>query len=416
MKILLYGLNFWPEPTGIGKYSGEMAAWLAARGHDVRVVTAPPYYPEWKVRAEYRWPPYRSERWAQARVWRTPVWVPREPGGFRRVLHLLSFAAASAPAMLRQLPWRPDMVLTVAPALTCAPGGWLVARLSGARSWLHIQDFEVDAAFQLGLLKGEALRKAILAVERLLFQRFDTVSSISRRMMERLESKGVEPARIRYFPNWVDTDLIRPLIQPSTYREQLGIGPETVVVLSSGTLGAKQGLMVIPEAARLLLKRRDILFVVCGEGPLRPQLSTVVEGVPNVRLLPLQPSERLGELLGLADVHLLTQSPEAEDLVLPSKLSGMLASGRPVIATCRPGSELAAIVCECGEVVAPGNASAVAAAVESMADDPPRRTDLGKRARTVAEQFGRDAVLGRIVERMQGRGDSNPDVGPDRLS
>jgi len=107
-------------------------------------------------------------------------------------------------------------------------------------------------------------------------------------------------------------------------------------------------------------------------------------------------------------MHLLTQSPEAEDLVLPSKLSGMLASGRPVIATCRQGSELASIVSECGEVVAPEDASAVAAAVESLADDLPRRIDLGGRARTIAEQsFGRDAVLGRIVERMQGaHGDS----------
>jgi colanic acid biosynthesis glycosyl transferase WcaI len=387
-----------------------MAAWLATRGHDVRVVTAPPYYPEWRVRADYRWQPYRVERWAGVGIWRAPVWVPRKPGGFRRLLHLLSFAVSSWPTVLSQLAWRPDVVLTVAPALTCATGGWLIARLSGARSWLHIQYFEVDAAFQLGLLKGSALRKTVLALERLLFRRFDTVSSISGRMMERLQSKGVEPARISYFPNWVDTDSIQPLLRPSMYREQLGISPETAVVLFSGTLGAKQGLMVIPEVARLLLKRRDVLLVVCGEGPLRPQLSAAVEGMPNVRLLPLQPSERLGELLGLADIHLLTQSPEAEDLVLPSKLSGMLASGRPVIATCRPGSELAAIVSECGEVVAPENASCVAAAVEFLADDPDRRTDLGRRARAVAEQsLGRDAVLGRIVERMQSYEDSKPD-------
>jgi colanic acid biosynthesis glycosyl transferase WcaI len=401
VKILLYGLNFAPEPTGIGKYTGEMAAWLASRGHEVRVVTAPPYYPAWQVWHEYRSVVFRRREWAGVQIWRAPLWVPRNPGGLSRVLHLISFALASFPLVVRQVPWRPHVVVTIAPALTCAPGGWLVARLSGARAWLHLQDFEVDAAFKLGMLDGLALHRLARFLERVLLRRFDIVSSISERMLQRLRDKGVDPTRIRYFPNWVDTEAIRPPVRPSPYRAELGLDPETLVVLFSGTLGTKQGLLVIPEAAKRLEHRRDIAFIVCGDGPLQPRMEAAANAASNLRVLPLQPAERLSDLLGAADIHLLPQSPEAEDLVLPSKLTGMLASGRPVVATCRPGTEIAEIVSQCGEVVPPEDAGSLAASIVRLADDPIRRLELGRCARLIAERsLGRDSVLTRIAREM----------------
>src|SRR5580698_11453228 len=191
MRILIYSTNFAPEPTGIGRYSGDMACWLAEQGHEVRVVCAPPYYPNWKLEEKYRWPLYRREQWRGVDVWRTPLWVPKSPGGLTRVLHLLSFAVTSFPVMLWQVAWRPDVVFTVAPAFMCAPAGLLTAWLSHARRWLHLQDFEVDVAFGMGLLKGKLLQRIALRVEGSLLKRFDTVSTISARMMEKLRAKGV---------------------------------------------------------------------------------------------------------------------------------------------------------------------------------------------------------------------------------
>lgn len=401
MKILIYSANFAPEPTGIGKYSGEMAEWLAAQGHDVRVVAAPPYYPAWKLGAGYAWPPYRQEMVGGARVWRAPLWVPAEPGGLKRVLHLLTFAASSMPVMLMQVFWRPDVVLTVAPAFVCAPMGWLTARLSGARAWLHIQDFEVDVAFKMGLLKGRVSRSLVRWAESKIFRRFDAVSSISARMLDHLRVKGVKPHRVRFFPNWVDINHVRPLKAESTYRAELGIAPGAVVALFSGTLGNKQGLMVIPEAAKRLAHRDDVVFVICGDGVMKPQIEAACAGLRNVRLLPLQPVERLGDLLGLADIHLLPQSPEAEDLVLPSKLSGMLSSGRPVIATCHDGTEIANVVSQCGAVVPPEDAESLARALGELVDQPELRRDLGGKARRYAEEnLARDSVLSRLVLQM----------------
>jgi colanic acid biosynthesis glycosyl transferase WcaI len=402
MRILIYSANFAPEPTGIGKYSGEMSAWLAARGHHVRVVAAPPYYPAWKVNSDYLRPRYRREQWHGVDVWRAPLWVPKVPTGRSRVFHLASFAVTSLPIMLRQIFWRPSVVLVVAPAFMCAPCALLAARLCGAEAWLHLQDFEVDVAFGLGLLKGKLLQRLVLRMERWLLRRFDVVSSISSRMVERLLIKGVQQERTRYFPNWVDISHVRPSQTSESYRAQLGIAANAVVVLFSGSLGAKQGLMVIPEVARLLAQRRDIQFVVCGDGVMKPRLEAAAAGMANVHFLPLQPFHRLGELLATADVHFLPQSPDAADLVLPSKLSGMLASGRPVIATCRQGTELHSVVSMCGLVVPPEESSTLAEAIRKLSDEPEARLEFGRRARAYAEaNFERDAVLGRVFGSLE---------------
>lgn len=401
MKILVYTANFAPEPTGIGKYSGEMAAWLVAQGHEVRVVAAPPYYPAWKLAEGYAWPLYRREKWQGVDVWRAPIWVPRKPNGLTRVLHLLTFAISSLPVMLMQVFWRPSIVMTVAPAMVCAPTGWLVAKLSGGKAWLHIQDFELDVAFQMKLLKGRWLELLMFKAERWLLSWFDVVSTISNRMLDKLRTKGVSVGRMRLFPNWVDIAHVCPLAEPSHYREELGIAPNMKVLLFSGTLGGKQGLMVIPEAARKLAHRNDLMFVVCGDGMVKPQLEAASAGLSNIRFLPLQPFERLGQLLGLADVHLLPQSPEAADLVLPSKLSGMLASGRPVIATCQLDTEIARVVSKCGLVVPPENSDALAAAIEFLFEDDAARLQLGVQARHYAkESFDKESVLARLASQL----------------
>jgi len=410
MRILIYGVNFAPEPTGIGKYTGEMASWLVNSGHSVRVIAAPPYYPQWRVDPGYSWVPYRREVWRGAEVWRAPLWVPKAPGGFARVLHLLTFAFSSFPLMIRQVFWRPQLVITVAPAFLCAPAGLLTAWLCRANSWLHLQDFEVDLAFRMGLLKGALLRRIVLRMERSLLRRFDNVSSISSRMVEQLLKKGVDEKRTRYLPNWVDIDHIRPTLSGARYRAELNIAADAIVVLFSGSLGGKQGLMIVPETAKLLAARPDITFVVCGEGVMKPELERASQHLSNVRFLPLQPFERLGELLCMADIHLLPQNADAADLVLPSKLSGMLASGRPVIATCERGSGLADLVADCGLRVAPLDAAALAQAVCTLADAPEVRLELGRSARAIAESaFDREAILGRVFGPMDGEASAVPD-------
>jgi len=388
VKILLYGINYAPELTGVGKYTSEMATWLAARGHEVRCVTAPPYYPQWQVQAGYS-----AWRWTASmengvKVFRCPLWVPRRPSAKARILHLLSFAASSLPVLLAQVFWRPQVVWVVEPTFFCTPSALLVARLSSARSWLHIQDFELDAALSLGILRRGSWRNRLKWLESFVMRRFDRVSTISGRMLDKLLQSDVDAKRVRLFPNWVDTSQVRP-VDASGMRRALGLSPDACVALYSGNMGEKQGLEILAEAARQLADRDDIQFVFCGEGAAKPRLVELCEGLRNVRFLPLQPAERLPELLCMADVHLLPQRIDAADLVMPSKLTGIMASGGPVVVTAAPGTELFQVVhqiARCGLVVPPEDGAAFAAAIRELSLNRELARCLGKNGRIYAER------------------------------
>ncbi|WP_428423367.1 glycosyltransferase WbuB [Methylibium sp.] len=403
MRILLLSLNFAPELTGIGKYSGEMAERLVARGHEVTVVCAPPYYPQWKVHKDYSATGYQVERPKPGlTVHRCPVWVPGRASGAKRLLHLASFALSCLPVMLWLVLWRPAVVFVVAPALFCTPVGWLTARLSGAKAWLHIQDLEVDAAFELGLMTGKMPRRVLLAIERWAMRRFDKVSTISRRMLRKLAAKGVQLEKAEMFPNWVDVELIRPVDASPEMRASLNIGPEQIVCLFSGTMNRKQGLPVLIETARQLRDRSDVVIVICGNGELRPPLEEQAAGLDNVRFMDLQPAAQLNALLNMADIHLLPQLRGAAELVMPSKLTGMLASGRPVVAAADPGTEIASIVSGRGLIIEPESVDAFAAAITQLAADPALRRDYGAAARSYAERvLDCDGVMNSLDLKLQ---------------
>jgi colanic acid biosynthesis glycosyl transferase WcaI len=396
MRLLIYGLNFAPEPTGVGKFSGEMAAWLAARGHDVRVVAAPPYYPAWRRDPSVTL--WREELWRGVRVYRAPLYVPERPRPATRIAHLLSFAASSLPLTWWQaVGFHPQAVLAVAPSLMTAPGALAAAALARARTWLHVQDFETEAAFGLGMMGGKAIEGAALRAEGWLLRRFDRVSTISEPMLRRLIDKGVAPERARLVPNWADLEAIHPLAGPSSLRAELGIPAESVVALYAGTLAEKQGLEVLVDAARRLQDAPHILIAVAGEGPARARLAEASTGLANFRLLPLQPPERLNDLLNLADLHLLPERSEAADLVMPSKLGGMLASGRPILAAVLADGAIAGAMRAAGVVVPPGDGAALAEAVRDLGANPSRRGALGRAARRLAERdWDRDTVLHRF--------------------
>lgn len=396
LRILIYGLNFWPEPVGIGKYTGELAIWLAAQGHEVRVITAPPYFPDWKIGKNRYW----NETVDQVRVTRCPLWVPRRPSGLTRLVHLASFAMSSLPVVIGQLRWQPDAVMTVAPAFFCAPVALLFRSLSAdaPKTILHIQDFELDAAFELGLLKGRAIRRCAELAERLILRGFDQVSSISERMRQRAISKGVTPSKAMVLPNWVDERQIRPQSnserQTNPYRKELLISSETVVAMYSGSMNKKQGLEVLVSAMKRLKHKSNLVWLIAGEGPTKEQLAVELAGYSNVKLLPLQPVERINDWLNVADIHLLPQKAGAADLVLPSKLLGMMASGRPVVAGAAADTELGLLAEHCGIRVAPDDAEAFAKGVAQLCDDPHLRNRLGSQGRAeVVQRFSVDSVL-----------------------
>jgi colanic acid biosynthesis glycosyl transferase WcaI len=396
MKILIHGLNFSPEMIGIGKYTGELAQWLAAAGNDVHVITAPPYYPDWKVQPPYKSWRYQTENWSGVTVIRCPLWVPSKVSGLTRIFHLLSFAISSSFAMSGQAKFKPDVVISIVPTLFAASPAARLARKSKAVSWLHIQDFELDAAANLGILHSKnILMSMAIRWEKSVLNQFDRVSSISNQMVKRLISKGVPTEKTVLFPNWVDTNIIHPLqYKPNLYRAKLGISEDQIVILYSGNMGAKQGLGLIVDAARQLRGNSQLVFVLCGNGSSRSELEKLADGLQNLKFLDLQPPEQLNLLLNCADIHILPQQAGAADVVMPSKLLGMLASGKPIIATALLGTELADVVSQAGIVIPPNDVDAATQAILKLANSLELRQHLGEQSRVlVNNRWGQEKVL-----------------------
>src|SRR6185437_11440663 len=220
-------------------------------------------------------------------VRRAPIWIPRRPGGISRICYELSFALSSLPVLLREALRRPDLVLVLQPSFLNSPGAWLAARLAGARAWLHVQDFEIDLAYDLGQLRrGRPLAGAI---ESWMLRRFDLVSAISDRMLRRAQAKGAGAERLFLLPNWFDPASIFPMREPSSFRARLGIPADSFVALFAGSLGAKQGVEMLLRAARLLTDL-PLYFVICGEGVAEAPLKADARQDANIRFLPLQPA------------------------------------------------------------------------------------------------------------------------------
>lgn len=401
MRILIYSTYYFPELVGIGKYNAEMAEWLARQGHEVSVVTAPPFYPNWQVQSPYRSWAYHAERINNVNIYRSPLWVPSRPNGVKRLLHLLSFTLFSFPLLLLQLLKRPDVILLVEPPLFCAPQAWLIARLFGSKAWLHIQDFEVDAAFELGLIRANWMRRFALGIECWLMRRFDLVSSISPNMLDKVLAKGIAAEHVAMLPNWVDTAEIFPLNRLSSYREELGIGSDVCVALYSGNMGEKQGLDVLLNIAKLLSHQHKLLFVLCGDGAARARLVKQADEMKNVKWLPLQPTEQLNELLNLADIHLLPQKEGVSDLVMPSKLLGMMASGKAILAMVEENTQLAQEVRLCGKVVHPGQIEEIATVLLELATQPEERFRLGKLSLKAVKKWDKDQILSNFESTLE---------------
>ena len=404
MRIMIIGLNFAPEPVGVGKYTGEMAIWLAASGHDVSVVTTRPYYPEWKkAPLPGRWL-WRGETWCGCRVVRCPLYVPGRMSGLRRIVHHLSFALSCIPpALLSLFNRKPDIVVAIAPSLLTAPVALLLARLTGAKAWLHVQDLEIDAAASLGILRHRRLIAAGLIAERWVMRRFDLVSAVSAKMLDAIAAKDAAPKSCVLFPNWVDTKKIFPLTGSSAMRRELGIPEGSCVALYSGSMGRKQGLNYIIEAARILAAnpKTSPLFLLAGAGPIRAELESAARDLSNVRFLPLQPDERFNEFLNIGDIHLLPQLRDANDLVMPSKLGAMLAVGKPVVATVPADSQIALTIGDAGFVVPPENPAALADAIRVLAGDANRRQAMGAAAlRVVRDSLQAEPVLTEMEGRL----------------
>lgn len=386
VSVSIVSINYAPEMTGIGVYTAGLARFLGHRGHAVTVHTGFPYYPAWRKEDQDRRTLFREYWEDRVRVRRSYLYVPSKPSVARRIVHELSFVASSVMSYL--LAPRTDATIIVSPPLFLGIPVALVAWLKGSKVLFHVQDLQPDAALELGMLRKGLVSRVLYGLEKITYRVVQKVSAISPGMLRRIEGKGLSSGKLVLFRNWADDQVVTPRNRDTVYRKTWDLG-NRFVVMYAGNLGLKQGLETVLEAAAILRDREDVVFVIVGDGGQKDDLMELARarGLGNVMFKPLQPLDQLSELLATADVGVVPQRRAVSDIVLPSKVSNILGSGRPVIVAADPGTDLHQLVTEgeCGIAVDPGNAGSLADAIGLLHDDPNLRTRFGRNARRAAE-------------------------------
>ena len=396
MKIIIYALNFKPDLIGVGKYTGELADYLYEKGHELHVITAPQYYPFWKSRRNS----YFIDKSSGYKIFRCPIYIPKKPNGIKRIMHLISFSITSFPVLISQFKWNPDCILVIAPSIVCSLNAFIFRLIYRKKllSLLHIQDFELDAAFDLKILRFNFLRKLFSKLEIVALKNFKVISTISYSMINKLVLKGVNKNKIYYFPNWVDIKSIKTSnnIDKSLnyFRSLLKISNDTVVIQYSGSINNKQGLDFLISIINHFDGEKNILWLVACEGPCKNQLIEGTKQVKNVRFLPLQKNDLLNDWLNSADIHIIPQDKNAKDNFFPSKLLGILASGNPVVSNVSEKSELGQIVNSAGIRVDPKDFRGFINALSYLIKHKSIRYQLGQEGRKIVEnKFSKFNIL-----------------------
>ena len=401
MHICFYNRSYWPDQAATGQLLTELAEDLVARhGCDVSVVAGRAIHgPDAPSTSGARGLVGREIRNGVAifRARGTRFWPGRFAG--RAANYLSYFASANVAALSVK---QPDVVVSLTdPPIVGLAGLW-AARRTGARFVFLCEDVFPEVATLLEDFRSSSVNRALDRVSRHLLRQSDAIVVLGDRMRRRLvEEKGADPGRIEIIHNWADCEAITPGNRDNPFSREHGL-TDRFVVMHSGNVGYSQELGSLIGAARLLAHKEKLVIAIVGDGSKRRELEAETNrlGLTNVRFFPYQPKAKLAESFATADVFLVCLKAGIEGYIVPSKLYGILAAGRPYIAAVDASCEAAAIASEyqCGVIAPPGNPDALASAIADLYDHPERTKSMGDNARRAAWRFDRRVAVGRYHE------------------
>ena len=400
LRIAIISSNFWPEQTGIGQVTTELAEYLSRQGVDVQVATAMPYYPEWRIYDAYRGHVRLTENRNGITIHRGWHYTRQSPSTLQRILHELTLCVLSIPNMVRVL--NAEIAYVVSPDLAFAFTAVLLARLRGVPTILIVQDVMPDAAIELGMLRNKFLIALSRVMSRTVYSVAQQILTLGEGMKRRVAAHCERAEKIQIVPNTIDVQELTPRPgQGTPFRDQF-VPAGTFAVVHTGNMGEKQDLDLILRAAQLLKHDPAVRFYVFGDGAVRESFLRRRDEweLSNVSHLQFQDRAMLPHLLNGADVLLVSQRPEVVDIVVPSKLMTAMGSAAMIVAACASESETARILTASGGgLIVP--ASDEKALVAAILDVKSGKVDVLRHRQNVhafaKRTFDRGVIYGRLL-------------------
>ncbi len=393
MRLIVWGINYAPDAIGIAPHSKILCDFLHGRNHDVEMVTAFPYYPAWRKRAEDHGKLYRTDEIDGIPVHRCWHYVPHHVTSFKRIIHEASFVFFS---FLRLLTLRrPDAYMVISPPLLLGAAAWILSRIKGAPFVFHVQDLQPDAALGMGMLKPSRLTRILYRLESIAYAKAARVSGITEAITQAFRRKKVPDHKIILFPNSAQLPTIGTMPPINRFRRRQGFHPTDFIVTYAGNIGFKQGLEVLIDAAKIVRNPR-IQIVICGDGARREYLEDLVQkaNLYNVTMLPIQTETAYQEMLADSDLCVITQLKGTGTFFLPSKMLSALVHGKPIVSAADQESELSRAIAEsgCGINVLPDDPIKLAAVLEWLETDRPQVKSMGAAGFNYVKRFERALV------------------------
>ena len=378
MRILLLNQVFYPDVAATAQHGHDLAKHLVAHGHEVVAIASRSIYGQKGATLSKR------ETIDGIEIHRVGASLFGKAGIFARIADFaLFYLLATIKSMTIK---RPDVVICFTTPPFIALAGALLKAVRGCRLVYWIMDLYPDVLVASGSLKPRSIFTRILEhISRLCMRSADRIVVLGRCMRHVVLEKGLADAeKVVHLGVWSDDDEVKPVAREANrYRAEWKLG-ERFVVMYSGNFGLVHDVETMCEAARLLRDDKRIAFAFVGGGKRKAEvLAFVRTHALDARIEPYQPRDKLDALLSCADVHLVTLQPGFEGLVVPSKMYGIMAAGRPALVVGPATSEVALVAGEsgCGRVIDPGDSAGLAKAIRDLAHDPEAARAMGERGR-----------------------------------
>ena len=387
MNVTIICPHFAPDTAPTGEVITQIVNELQHFGHRIHVITSLPWYRDHSVEPEWTGRLVSREKTTWGKITRIHPFASKNRTNI--LARAIAFGAFScAAAVAATFTRRTQIILTMSPPLTLGLAGWVAAKRHKAPLILNIQDIHPDAAIATGALTNDRVIQLLRRMEVTSYAKAAAVTVLSDDLRKKLIRRVDNESKLRVIPNFVDTEQIYPCDGNNSYRHELGLTDETIVMYA-GNVGFSQPLEIVLEAARHLAERDDVVFVINGNGSRRSYLEREAEELPNVTFMDYQPRQRLNEVLAAGDIHLVPLRKGLSSISVPSKLYSILAAGRPVLASVDPGTEIDLVVTRsgAGRSVPAGESGEFISALVALVDDPHGRAAAGLEARRFAEEW-----------------------------